>query len=314
MFGATTRFLGGETMAHVHLLMGTEAAHARPMVRRIGLADLKDALRRGLDDFWVMPSHAVFLCLIYPVVGVLLGRLALGYDVLSLLFPLAAGFALIGPFAAIGFYELSRRREQNLDISWEHIFDVVRSPSRGAIAALGFLLLTIFVIWIAVAQAIYIANFGYEPAASIPDFIRQVFTTPAGWMLIIVGNFVGFLFAVGVLSISVVSFPLLLDRDVGAVEAVLTSVRAVAANPVTMAVWGLIVAGLLVIGSLPLLFGLAVVVPILGHSTWHLYRKVVEPGPPPPRQDRPHPPARRRYAAQFPASLFAGEDRRPPRP
>jgi uncharacterized membrane protein len=301
-------------MAHVHLLMGTEAAHARPMVRRIGLADLKDALRRGLDDFWVMPSHAVFLCLIYPVVGVLLARLALGYDVLSLLFPLAAGFALIGPFAAIGFYELSRRREQNLDISWEHIFDVVRSPSRGAIAALGFLLLTIFVIWIAVAQAIYIANFGYEPAASIPDFIRQVFTTPAGWMLIIVGNFVGFLFAVGVLSISVVSFPLLLDRDVGAVEAVLTSVRAVAANPVTMAVWGLIVAGLLVIGSLPLLFGLAVVVPILGHSTWHLYRKVVEPGPPPPRQDRPHPPARRRYAAQFPASLFAGEDRRPPRP
>ena len=300
-------------MAHVHILMGTETAHARPAVRRIGLADIRDALARGLDDFWAMPTHAVFLCLIYPVVGVVLARLALGYDILSLLFPLAAGFALIGPFAAIGFYELSRRREQDLDISWEHIFDVVRSPSRGAIAALGFLLLTIFVIWIAVAQAIYVANFGYEPAASIPHFIRQIFTTPAGWTLIIVGNFVGFLFAVTVLTISVVSFPLLLDRDVGAVEAVLTSVRAVAANPWTMALWGLIVAGLLVIGSLPLLFGLAVVVPILGHSTWHLYRKVVEPGPPPPRQERPPTPNRRRYAAQFPASLFAGEDRRAPR-
>jgi uncharacterized membrane protein len=293
--------------------MGTETAHARPAVRRIGLSDIRDALARGLDDFWAMPTHAVFLCLIYPVVGVVLARLALGYDILSLLFPLAAGFALIGPFAAIGFYELSRRREQDLDISWEHIFDVVRSPSRGAIAALGFLLLTIFVIWIAVAQAIYVANFGYEPAASIPHFIRQIFTTPAGWTLIIVGNFVGFLFAVTVLTISVVSFPLLLDRDVGAVEAVLTSGRAVAANPWTMALWGLIVAGLLVIGSLPLLFGLAVVVPILGHSTWHLYRKVVEPGPPPPRQEPPPTPNRRRYAAQFPASLFAGEDRRAPR-
>jgi uncharacterized membrane protein len=301
------------TMAHVHILMGTEAAHARPLVRRIGLTDLKDALARGIDDFWVMPTHAVFLCLIYPVVGVLLARLVLGYDILSLLFPLAAGFALVGPFAAIGFYELSRRREQGLDISWEHIFDVVRSPSRGAIAALGCLLLTIFVIWIAVAQAIYVANFGYEPAASIPHFIQQVFTTPAGWTLIIVGNFVGFLFAVAVLTISVVSFPLLLDRDVGVVEAVLTSVRAVAANPLIMALWGLIVAGLLVIGSLPLLIGLAVVVPILGHATWHLYRKVVEPGPLPPHQERPRPPSGRRYAAQFPASLFAGEDRRVPR-
>jgi len=300
-------------MGHVHILMGTEAGHARPAVRRIGLADLKDALARGIADFRMMPTHAIFLCLIYPIVGVLLARLALGYDVLSLLFPLAAGFALVGPFAAIGFYELSRRREQGLDVSWEDAFDVLRSPSRGAIAALGLLLLTLFVIWIAVAQAIYVANFGYEPAASIPHFIRQVFTTPAGWMLIIVGNLVGFLFAVTVLTISVVSFPLLLDRDVGAVEAVLTSIRAVAANPVTMAVWGLIVAFLLVIGSLPLLFGLAVVVPILGHATWHLYRKVVVPDPN-PHQELPRPqPSQRRYAAQFPASLFAGEDRRPPR-
>ena len=198
-----------------------------------------------------MPTHAVFLCLIYPIVGLLLARLTLGYEVLPLLFPLAAGFTLLGPFAAIGLYELSRRREQGLDASWQDAFDVLRSPSRGAIAALGLLLLAIFVIWIAVAQAIYIANFGYEPAASIPDFLHQVFTTPAGRMLIIVGNLVGFLFALAVLTISVVSFPLLLDRDVGAVEAVLTSVRVVAANPVMMAIWGLIVAGLLVIGSLP---------------------------------------------------------------
>ena len=293
-------------MAHQHVLMGAESNRARPIVRTIGLRDIKNALAEGIADFSAMPSHAVFLCLIYPIVGVLLARLTLGYEVLPLLFPLAAGFTLLGPFAAIGLYELSRRREQGLDASWQDAFDVLRSPSRGAIAALGLLLLTIFVIWIAVAQAIYVAYFGYEPAASIPDFLDQVFTTPAGRMLMIVGNLVGFLFALGVLTISVISFPLLLDRDVGAVEAVLTSVRVVARNPLMMAIWGLIVAGLLLIGSLPLFFGLAVVVPVLGHSTWHLYRKVVVPDPN-PHQVLPRPARSRHYAAQFPAALFTGE-------
>ena len=293
-------------MAHQHVLMGAESNRARPIVRTIGLSDIKNALAEGIADFSAMPSHAVFLCLIYPIVGVLLARLTLGYEVLPLLFPLAAGFTLIGPFAAIGLYELSRRREQGLDASWQDAFDVLRSPSRGAIAALGLLLLTIFVIWIAVAQAIYVAYFGYEPAASIPHFLDQVFTTPAGRMLMIVGNLVGFLFALGVLTISVISFPLLLDRDVGAVEAVLTSVRVVARNPLMMAIWGLIVAALLLIGSLPLFFGLAVVVPVLGHSTWHLYRKVVEPDPN-PHQVLPRPARSRHYAAQFPAALFTGE-------
>ena len=293
-------------MAHQHVLMGAESNRARPIVRTIGLRDIKNALAEGIADFSAMPSHAVFLCLIYPIVGILLARLTLGYEVLPLLFPLAAGFTLLGPFAAIGLYELSRRREQGLDASWQDAFDVLRSPSRGAIAALGLLLLTIFVIWIAVAQAIYVAYFGYEPAASIPHFLDQVFTTPAGRMLMIVGNLVGFLFALGVLTISVISFPLLLDRDVGAVEAVLTSVRVVARNPLMMAIWGLIVAGLLLIGSLPLFFGLAVVVPVLGHSTWHLYRKVVEPDPN-PHQVLPRPARSRHYAAQFPAALFTGE-------
>ena len=293
-------------MAHQHVLMGAESNRARPIVRTIGLRDIKNALAEGIADFSAMPSHAVFLCLIYPIVGVLLARLTLGYEVLPLLFPLAAGFTLLGPFAAIGLYELSRRREQGLDASWQDAFDVLRSPSRGAIAALGLLLLTIFVIWIAVAQAIYVAYFGYEPAASIPHFLDQVFTTPAGRMLMIVGNLVGFLFALGVLTISVISFPLLLDRDVGAVEAVLTSVRVVARNPLMIAIWGLIVAGLLLIGSLPLFFGLAVVVPVLGHSTWHLYRKVVEPDPN-PHQVLPRPARSRHYAAQFPAALFTGE-------
>lgn len=291
-------------MAHLHVITGaTDHAAALP-IRKITFADLKDALTQGLDDFLAMPSHAVFLCLIYPIVGIVIARLVLGYNVLPLMFPLAAGFALLGPFAALGLYEMSRRREAGLDVSWSHALDVFRSPSIDAIAVLGLLLVAIFLVWIAVAQSIYVAYFGYKPAAAVSGFLSQVLTTPAGWGLIVVGNFVGFLFAVVVLTISVVSFPLLLDRDVGAATAVLTSIRAVMANPLQMAAWGLIVAALLVIGSIPALFGLAIVLPVLGHATWHLYRRVVEPDD----SDRPRfrePSNRpRRPAAEFPASLF----------
>ncbi len=290
-------------MAYSNILVGAGTRTAQPVIRTIGLADLRDVLAKGIDDFYAMPTHAMFLCVIYPVVGFLLARLAFGYSILPLLYPLVSGFALVGPVAALGLYELSRRREAGLEASATHAFDVLKSSSIGAIAALGFLLLTIFVIWVAAANAIYIATFGYATPLSIGAFLHDVVTTRAGWTLFIVGNGVGFLFALLVLMISVVSFPLLLDRDVGAAVALLTSIRAVVRNPVTMAVWGLIVGTLLIIGSLPFFIGLTVVVPVLGHATWHLYRKVVEPqaSPPPTLQEEPKD---RRYAADFPAVLF----------
>ena len=295
-------------MSHLDTMVGSDARQALPMVRKIGMTDLKDALAKGVEDFWAIPTHAIFLSIIYPVIALVLAQLTLN-NLMQLFFPLAAGFALIGPVAALGLCELSRRRELGLDLSWKHAFGVRHSASIGGIFALGVLLAVIFLLWVAVSQAIYIANFGYAPAGSIPNFFRQVFTTPEGWTLIVVGNGVGFLFAVVALMISVVSFPLLLDRDVGAGVAILTSIRVVLRNPVTMAMWGLIIAGLLLIGSLPLFIGLVVVMPVLGHSTWHLYRKVVEPDVS-PGQEEPIAPKRRRrrYAAQFPAALFAGED------
>ena len=246
-----------------------------PQIRKIGLSDLNVALQQGWEDFKAMPSHAVVLCVIYPVLGLALVRIVLGYSVLPLLFPLAAGFALLGPFAALGLYEMSRRREQGTDTSASQALGVLRSPSFGAMLALGTILLTLFVVWVAAAQAIYISAFGYVPAAGIPDFLGRVLTTPQGWMLIIVGCGVGFLFAVAALCISVVSFPLMLDRHAGVTDAMLTSLRAVAANPMPMAAWGVIVAALLVLGSIPAFLGLTVVLPVLGHATWHLYRKVV---------------------------------------
>ena len=273
------------------------------VVHKIGLSDLSDALRFGWEDFKAIPTHAVVLCVIYPVLGLVLFRLVLGHSVLPLLFPLAAGFTLIGPFAALGLYELSRRRERGEEAAAWHAMHVLSAPSFGAILGLGTFLFALFVTWIAAADAIYIATFGHAPAATIPDFARRVLTTPEGWSLIIIGCGVGFLFAVVALCISVVSFPLMLDRHATAIDAIRTSLRAVRENPVTMAAWGLIVAVLLAVGSLPLFVGLAVVLPVLGHATWHLYRKVVEPDPNPP-QEQPRPPIGHRYAADFPASLF----------
>jgi uncharacterized membrane protein len=273
------------------------------VIRKIGLSDLSEALRLGWEDFKAVPSHAIILCVIYPVLGLVLFRMVLGYSVLPLLFPLAAGFTLIGPFAAIGLYELSRRRERGEEAAAWDAVHVLRAPSFGAMLELGTLLLVLFIVWITAADAIYIATFGHAPAASIPDFATHVLMTPKGWSLIIVGCGVGFLFAVVALCVSVVSFPLLLDRHATAIDAIRTSLRAVMKNPFAMAAWGLIVAVLLVIGSLPFFVGLAVVLPVLGHATWHLYRKLVEPDPNPP-QEQPRPPKGHRYAADFPASLF----------
>ena len=290
-------------MAYSNVLVGAGVRPTLPVVRSIGVADLREALVKGVNDFYAMPTHAMFLCIIYPILGFVLARLAFGYSILPLLYPLVSGFALVGPIAALGIYELSRRKEAGLETSATHAFDVFESSSIGAIAALGLLLLAIFVIWVAAANAIYIANFGYAPRPSVEAFLNEVFTTRAGWNLIILGNGVGLLFAILVLTISVVSFPLLIDRDVGAAVALLTSIRAVARNPLTMAVWGLIVGALLIIGSLPFFLGLTVVIPVLGHATWHLYRKVIEPqAAPPPTHQEHH--KERRYAADFPAVLF----------
>src|SRR6202451_4222038 len=170
-------------MASSHILLGASLNPARPVVRHIMPADLLQALARGLNDFSAMPSHAVFLCLIYPLLGLWLISLTSGYSMLPLAFPLAAGFALVGPLAAIGLYELSRRREAGLDSSSSHALDVLHSPSLPAILALGLLLMAIFLIWLAVAEAIYIANFGYSAPGSLRQFASDVFNTSAGWNL-----------------------------------------------------------------------------------------------------------------------------------
>jgi uncharacterized membrane protein len=249
-------------------------------IRRIRLADIGECLTAGLADFLAAPTQLLFLGVIYPIVGLLAARAAWGGPLMPLLWPMVAGLSLLGPVVALGLYEISRRRERGLPVSWHNAFDVLRSPAIGSIAVLAVLLLAIFVAWLGAARLIYDATIGaaaLPPPMTAAELVERVVGTPEGWWLLLLGNGIGFLFAVVVLCLTVVSFPLLLDRpDVGPWTAVATSLRAVAANPVPMAVWGLIVAALLFAGALPFFVGLAVVMPLLGHATWHLYRAVVE--------------------------------------
>ncbi|HSH99788.1 MAG TPA: DUF2189 domain-containing protein [Reyranella sp.] len=246
-----------------------------PAVQRITAADLRDVLRRGFEDFGAYRTDVIFLCLLYPIVGIVLARMIWGYGMVPLIFPLVSGFALIAPFFAVGLYEMSRRRESGIAHGWSDAFGVAASPALGSIVALGLLLLALFVMWLGAAHIIWLLTLGPEPPISLEAFAEDVLTTRAGWTMAAVGVAVGFVFALAVLVLSVVSFPLLLDRDVGLGSAIATSIKVVRENPGPMALWGLIIAASLVLGSIPLLMGLAIVFPVLGHATWHLYRKVL---------------------------------------
>lgn len=246
-----------------------------PMVRTIGIADLKDAVRRGLDDFAAVPSHAAFLVFIYPVIGIVLSRLLFGYAMLPLVFPLAAGFALVGPVAAAGFYELARRRENNLDSSWWHFLDPLKGRSRLPLAVLTGMLAAIFGAWLAAAWAIYMNTLGTEAPATPAAFVSDLFGTGPGLTMIVVGNLVGAGFALLALAVSAFSFPMVVDKPVDPLKAILTSVAAFRKSPATMARWGITVALILLAGAIPLFIGLVIALPVLGYATWHLYTRAV---------------------------------------
>ncbi|GAC1344747.1 MAG: DUF2189 domain-containing protein [Acetobacteraceae bacterium] len=261
-------------MSELHVTAPLSQSEPVPTIRAIGLADLRHAFARGVDDFQAMPTQLVFLGLLYPVIGLVAARAATG-SLMPLIFPLLTGLSLMGPVVALGMYEISRQREAGRPVAWNTAFGVLRSPAIGGIVILGALLLIVFGVWIAAAQSLYGAIMGPDVPASLSAFMGRVLHTAEGHRLIVVGNLIGAIFAAFVLTTSVISFPMILDRVCSPALAIRTSVLAVLRNPATMALWGLLVAGSLAIGCIPALLGLAVVMPVLGHATWHLYRRVV---------------------------------------
>jgi len=246
-----------------------------PEAKTLTQDDLRSALRNGYKDFTRYRSDVMFLVSIYPIIGICLSVIAFNEALLPMLFPLGAGFVLLGPIAAVGLYEMSRQGENKDDVGWGAALSVLKARNIGPIFVTALYLLGLFLLWLLAAMQIYQWTLGPEPPQNATQFVIDVATTGAGWMMIILGMGVGAIFAAVVLAVSLTTLPMLIDQRVGLVVAVVTSVKVARKNPVTVATWGVIVAALMLLGSLPFFLGLIVVLPILGHATWYIYRAAV---------------------------------------
>ena len=249
---------------------------APPPVLRISEEDLNWALSQGWDDFRAKRGDILVLAFVYPLAGLVTAVVFMNDALLPLFFPLVAGLSVLGPAVASGFYEIARRRELGLSSSWRHFLDPVRGRSRSGLITLSGMLIALFLAWLAAAYLIYTLTIGTSDPLTTGNMLQRVFTNPEGGAMIVIGNLVGLAFGVVTIVLTLVSFPMVVDRPVDAMTAVGTSIRAVRTSPGATASWGLKVVALLVLGSLPAFVGLAVVLPLLGYATWHLYTRIVE--------------------------------------
>lgn len=250
-----------------------------PTVRSIAVDDIVESLASGLRDFQAAPRFGLFFGGVYAFGGLAIILFATTFGWSYLDYPLAAGFALLGPFAAVGLYEVSRRRESGEPLSWRAIFSVMLAQGRRELGWMAFVTLFIFVFWMYIAQLLVALFLGLHATASLHDFVALATTTPDGIIFLLVGHAVGAALALVLYSVTVVSFPLLLEHDVDFVTAMITSVRAVLASPVPLISWAAIIVMEVVLASLPFFLGFLIVLPIIGHATWHLYRRIVAPEP-----------------------------------
>jgi uncharacterized membrane protein len=250
-----------------------------PKVRAATIADIGEALAEGMRDFQAAPLYGLFFGGVYALGGVAMTLAATAWGMIYLVYPLAAGFALIGPFVAVGLYEVSRRREKGEALGWGPVLGVVFAQSRRELGWMAFVTLFIFMMWMYQVRLLIALFFGFQSFAPA-DLFRMLLTTPEGWLFLGIGHLVGAILSVILYSVTVVSFPLLLDREVDFITAMITSVRAVTMSPGPMLGWAAIVVCVLLVACAPMFLGLFVALPILGHTTWRLYRRLIVDVPP----------------------------------
>jgi uncharacterized membrane protein len=251
--------------------------YTMPRVNTLTPADIRAALMEGLSDFARAPLFGLFFGGIFALAGIIIVLALTVWDKAWMIYPVAIGFPLVGPFAAVGLYEVSRRLEAGLPLIWSEILSVVWAQRLRELSWMAFVMLFVFWIWMYQVRLLIALFLGRMSFSTLEKFLAVVFTTGQGWLFLAVGHVVGAALALVLFSVTVISIPLLMEREVDFVTAMITSVRAVVASPVAMLSWGLIVTLCVIIACLPFFLGLLVILPVLGHATWHLYRRAVVP-------------------------------------
>lgn len=271
--------MSGENHAESSSQLPVAVHKPDPVVRAVSVGEIVDALAEGLRDFQSAPVYGLTFGAIYAIGGILIVLCVSALGASYLAYPLAAGFALIGPFIAVGLYEVSRRRETGQPLSWSAVIGTIIAQSRRELGWMAFVTVFIFVIWMYQVRLLIALMLGLKSFSSLREFLLVVTTTPEGWIFLIIGHVLGAVLSLVLFSLTVVSFPLLLDREVDFVTAMVTSVRAVVTSPVPMIGWAAVIVVLLMVSAIPYFLGLVVTLPVLGHATWHLYRRIVAPLP-----------------------------------
>jgi uncharacterized membrane protein len=248
-----------------------------PEVAKVTIDDLIDVMAAGMRDFRAAPQYGLFFGGIYAVVGWVLLVMLWAFKLYYLVYPIAMGFALVAPFASVGFYSVSDFRERGEPLSWRAVFQAIREASKRDLRWMALITGFTFFMWVDYAALLFLTMMGFEAVG--PQVFDLIFTTAHGWFFLVIGNITGAVIAIIVFSISVVTYPMLYDRDIDFITAIVTSVRLVRANPVTMLIWCAVIAILTGLSLITVFAGLFVMLPVLGHASWHLYRRAVGPTP-----------------------------------
>ncbi|WP_296477072.1 DUF2189 domain-containing protein [Roseinatronobacter sp.] len=254
----------------------TQQAHLPPSEipapEHIGIEDLSAILRAGLRDFMRAPLFGIAFSLVYVLGGLIIYAIFLAAGQSWWFIPIAVGFPLLAPFAAIGLYEVSRRLEQGEPLGWAAVAGCVFAQKDRQIPSMAMVIMLAFMFWVFVAHTIFALFFGLQP---ITSSTTDMLLSGPGLMMLLVGGTIGGAMAAVLFALTVVSLPLLLDREVDFITAMITSVGVVTKNFSAMVVWAGLIAVLLFVGMLPFFLGLFVILPVLGHATWHLYRRAL---------------------------------------
>ena len=248
-----------------------------PVVRPVGFDDIRSALVAGLSDFARAPLFGLFFGGLYAAGGIFIVFAATRLHMPWMIYPLAIGFPLIGPFVAVGLYDVSRKLEAGRPLVWREVLTVVLAQRKRELSWMAFVMLFVLWIWMYQIRLLLALFLGFKSFLSFDAFVHILVATPEGLAFLAVGHVVGAFLALALYSITVVSVPLLLERNIDFVTAMITSVSAVFTSPVPMLAWGVVVTLLLIAACIPFFLGLLIVLPVLGHATWHLYRRIVAP-------------------------------------